>query len=90
VALESSRNEEEEKREEKAAKNALLLEDIKRRMEKLEAKTAKQGKRKMDLEEVKAEIKANSTIRKSSKWRPSRSVEELLRPDIYDPSVPSS
>jgi DNA replication protein DnaD len=94
VALESSRNEEDEKREEKAAKNALLLEDIQKIIEKLEAKTAKQGKKKMSSEEAKTEVRTNSTIWKRTKWRPSRSTEEMkvtmLQPDISDPSEPSS
>jgi hypothetical protein len=94
VALESSRNEEDEKREERTIKNTLLLEDIRKRMKKLEAKTVKQGKRKISLEEVKAETRANSTTRKSAKWRFSRPIEEtkvtMLRPDTSDPSELSS
>jgi hypothetical protein len=92
MAPESSRNMEEWKREETAAKSALLLEDIKKRVEKLEEKTAKakQGKRKGGIEGAKAQIKANSTIRKSTKQMSSEEWKaETLLPTVYDSSKPS-
>jgi hypothetical protein len=93
MAPERSRNMEDWKREETAAKSALLLEDIKKRVEKLEEKTvkAKQGKWKGSIEGAKVQIKANSTIRKSTKRMSSDEWKaEILPPTVYDPSKPSS